>query len=131
MANFVCDANKLLDLQNGGNSLAVNCPFVIVLSDGRFNKDNVRRYIREAKEKRYLYIFVILDKQQPQTIVGGTKMQKSQSILNMRSAVKAADAGSKGGRVSLVPYLRDFPFDYYCIVGDVSELPNALGTILV
>lgn len=63
MANFVCDANKLLDLQNGGNSLAVNCPFVIVLSDGRFNKDNVRRYIREAKEKRYLYIFVILDKQ--------------------------------------------------------------------
>jgi len=34
-----------------------------VLSDGRFNKDNVRRYIREAKEKRYLYIFVILDKQ--------------------------------------------------------------------
>lgn len=74
MANFVCDANKLLDLQNGGNSLAVNCPFVIVLSDGRFNKDNARRFIREAKEKRYLYIFVILDKQQPQTIVGGTKM---------------------------------------------------------
>ena len=40
----------------------MNCPFVIVLSDGRFNKDNVRKYIREAKEKRYLYIFVVLDK---------------------------------------------------------------------
>ena len=62
MANFVCEAKKLLDMQNGGNILAVNCPFVIVLSDGRFNKDNARRYIREAKEKRYLYIFVILDK---------------------------------------------------------------------
>ena len=33
--------------------------------------------------------------------------------------------------MKLVPYLRDFPFDYYCIVGDTSELPNALGTILV
>lgn len=42
--------------------MAINCPFVIVLSDGRFNKDNVRRYMREAREKRYLYIFVILDK---------------------------------------------------------------------
>lgn len=61
MANFVSDANKLLDIQNTSNS-GLSCPFVIVLSDGRFNKDNVRRYMREAKEKRYLYIFVVLDK---------------------------------------------------------------------
>jgi len=40
----------------------MNTPFVIVLSDGRFNKDNVREYVREAKEKNYLYIFVVLDK---------------------------------------------------------------------
>ena len=70
MANFVSDANKLLDLQNGGG-LAVNCPFVIVLSDGRFNKDNARRYIREAQEKKYLYIFVILDKAQQQGETAG------------------------------------------------------------
>ena len=44
----------------------------------------------------------------------------------MRSAVK-----TETGKVSLTPYLRDFPFEYYCIVGDTSELPNALGTILV
>lgn len=36
-------------------------PFVIVLSDGRFNKNNVRQYLAEAREKKYLYIFVILD----------------------------------------------------------------------
>jgi hypothetical protein len=34
---------------------------VIILSDGRFNKNNVRKYMQEATEKRYLYIFVILD----------------------------------------------------------------------
>ena len=60
MSNFVSDANKLLDMQNN-NGNAISCPFVIVLSDGRFNKENVRKYMREAKEKRYLYIFVILD----------------------------------------------------------------------
>ena len=48
----------------------------------------------------------------------------------MRSAVKSFGEGSKA-RVQLVPYLRDFPFDYYCIVGDTRELANALGTILV
>jgi midasin len=64
MSNFVRDSNKLLDMQNSisGSGSTINCPFVIVLSDGRFNKDNVRRYIREAKEKHYLYIFVVLDK---------------------------------------------------------------------
>jgi midasin (ATPase involved in ribosome maturation) len=45
----------------------------------------------------------------------------------MRSAVKTEGNSS----VKLVPYLKDFPFDYYCIVSDTSELPNALGTILV
>jgi Mg-chelatase subunit ChlD len=49
-------------MQNSSSSdSAMNCPFVIVLSDGRFNKNNVRPYLLEAKEKKYLYIFVILD----------------------------------------------------------------------
>ena len=40
MANFVKDANKLLDIQNTASQSAgsTSCPFVIVLSDGRFNK---------------------------------------------------------------------------------------------
>ena len=39
----------------------MSCPFTIILSDGRFNKNNVKKYMQEAHEKRYLYIFVILD----------------------------------------------------------------------
>jgi Mg-chelatase subunit ChlD len=45
----------------GGGADIMNLPFVIILSDGRFNKGNVRPYLNEAHEKRYLYIFVILD----------------------------------------------------------------------
>jgi len=50
MANFMCDSNKLLDLQNASSQSqgAMSCPFTIVLSDGRFNKANVMKYIQEA-----------------------------------------------------------------------------------
>ena len=61
MANFVRDANVLLDTQSLGTGDSLSFPFVIVLSDGRFNKNNVRQYLAEAREKKYLYIFVILD----------------------------------------------------------------------
>lgn len=76
------DSNALLDTQNANNMNAMNTPFCIVLSDGRFNKDNVREYVREAKEKNYLYIFVILDK------LKENKKGKDTGILGMRSATK-------------------------------------------
>lgn len=44
MANFVRDANQLLDSQNCSQDL-LSLPFVIILSDGRFNKSNVRPYL--------------------------------------------------------------------------------------
>lgn len=117
MANFVKDCNKLLDVQNTSSLAngAVSHPFVIVLSDGRFNKANVERYMQEATEKRYLYIFVILDA--PKDAKGG--------ILNLRQATKT----DKGMR--LEPYLKDFPFAYYCIISDLHHLPEALSRILV
>jgi len=60
----------------------------------------VRPYLQKAREKRYLFIFVILD--------------PNQSIVAMRSVEKESDGG-----VKLVPYLKDFPFDYYTIVSDL------------
>jgi len=94
MANFVSDANKLLDMQNNAGD-SVSCPFVIVLSDGRFNKENVRRYMREAKEKRYLYIFVILDNNKQQA-----SGKKDSGIMAMKSATKLPTGGIK-----MEPYL--------------------------
>lgn len=122
MANFVRDANKLLDFQNtqsqsGGS---ISCPFTIILSDGRFNKNNVKKYMQEATEKRYLYIFVILDTVKDQEKNNG-------GIMSLKSAVK--QEGKAG--MKLVPYLKDFPFAYYCIIKDLHQLPSALGAILV
>jgi midasin (ATPase involved in ribosome maturation) len=90
---------------------------VIILSDGRFNKNNVRPYLNEAKEKRYLYIFVILDSvKQPANLSGGAASSSDGSILSMKSVEK----NDATGGVKLVPYLKDFPFEYYCIVRDVK-----------
>lgn len=73
MAHFVRDANKLLDISCGGGDTS-SLPFVIVLSDGRFNKNNVRQYLNEARDKRYLYIFVILDSVRDKVVPeGGAK----------------------------------------------------------
>jgi midasin (ATPase involved in ribosome maturation) len=44
--------------------------------------------------------------------------------------MKSVEKEESGG-IKLVPYLKDFPFDYYCIVRDVHQLPSALGSILV
>src|SRR5690606_3738396 len=118
-------ANQMFDNSNDGNSL----PFVIVLSDGRFNKNNVRQYLNEAREKRYLYIFVILDSVKTNSEEASPKKTTKQSdgsILSMKSVEKNEDGGIK-----LVPYMKDFPFEYYCIVRDVHQLPTALGSILV
>ena len=117
MANFVRDANQMLDGVVGDSSL----PFVIVLSDGRFNKGNVRPFLNEAREKHFLYIFVVLDSVKEQAPVedGASKKKQSDgSILSMKSVEK-----SEAGGIKLVPYLKDFPFEYYCIVRDVHQLP--------
>lgn len=128
MANFVRDANQMLDMSTVSADV-MNLPFVIVLSDGRFNKNNVRPYLNEAREKRYLYIFVILDsvKEPTEPLHANKKIKQSDgSILSMKSVEK----GQEGG-IKLVPYLKDFPFEYYCIVRDIHQLPAALGSILV
>ena len=100
-----------------------------MISDGRFNKNNVKPFLREAKEKNYLYIFVILDSTNPVQIHAIGKGEVSSppkktgakggngdgSIMSLKNAEKDPETGS----IKLVPYLKDFPFEYYCIVRDV------------
>lgn len=134
MANFVKDANQLMDMNASGVSDGINLPFTIILSDGRFNKNHVRKYLREAQEKRYLYIFVILDPSAPKEAgtgtlgTTGTKKAADSSIMSMKSVEKVeVGSGSAASGVKLVPYLKDFPFQHYVIVRDVQELGQALS----
>lgn len=87
----------MIDYQNvSGDGNCKNYPFVLVISDGRFNKNNVRQYLREAKEKNYLYIFVILDSVKSEGKSGEQKSTGTKgdgSILSLKSAEKDSGSG--------------------------------------
>lgn len=64
------------------------------------NKDYVRPYLKDAKSKNIIYVFIIID-------------SESNSILTTRSAVM------EEGKVKMKLYMSDFPFEYFLIVRNV------------
>ncbi len=66
-------------------------------------------------------MFIILDKY---------GIENNNSILNM-SSVKHVDKENGEYDIEVKPYLEDFPFSYYVVVEDSSDLPEIIHTILV
>ena len=97
------------------NKLKYNINFII--SDGRFNKNNVKGLTALAKEKGILYVFIIIDRY---------KFEDKNSILNTMT-VKY----NENGDIEVIKYLSDFPFQYYTIVQDIEDLPEVIKGILV
>lgn len=120
MANFMKNSIIFLEntLKSGSSKIS---QIVFIISDGRFNKNNARNYCMDAKEKGLLYVFLILDKY---------GIENNNSILNMNS-VKHVNKGNGDYDIEVVPYLEDFPFGYYVLVEDSSDLPEVINTILV
>lgn len=88
-----------------------------ILSDGRFNKDIARPFCLEGEETGILYIYIILDNEDPK-----------KSILNYRTTkIKKVDGKTQ---VLITPYLEDFPFKNYIIVRNIRELSGILVSIL-
>ena len=114
--NFMGDCNKLLDGLHTENR-----NIVFIISDGRFNKKKVNPYIMEADDKKYLYVFILLDNH---------SIDSKNSIFNMKSAemVKLED-GTTDYKINR--YLDDFPFKYYTVVQDITHLPKVLSNIFL
>eukprot|EP01022_Parablepharisma_sp_SALTPOND_P017058 TRINITY_DN2645_c0_g1_i1.p1 TRINITY_DN2645_c0_g1~~TRINITY_DN2645_c0_g1_i1.p1 ORF type:complete len:5413 (+),score=668.55 TRINITY_DN2645_c0_g1_i1:2932-19170(+) len=115
LANCVNDANHILDMQHF-NTRTIS----IIISDGRFNKSNVKPYLVEAADKGYTYVMIVLDDY-------GTNPAKS--ILNMKST-KWVEKGGKR-ELEIVPHLQDFPFEFYCVLQDIAHLPFTLSNVLL
>jgi midasin len=128
MRNFMKNSLDLLDKQMKMNSS--NAKFnqiVFIISDGRFNKSvklnlkkNVRPYSLEAREKGYLYVFIILDK-------CGSENQNS--ILNSLHVYQKLVQGKS--EMVVMKYLEDFPYNYYVVLESSSDLPDVVNNILV
>ncbi len=85
---------------------------VIVLADGRFHeKEALKKAVMDATSRPgVMYAFVVL----------------GSSILDMQSV----EFDATTGKPLFKKYIDDFPFPLYVCVGEVRDLPMALGTIV-
>ncbi len=88
---------------------------VIVLADGRFHeKEALKKAVMDATSRPgVMYAFVVLG-------------SSTNSILDMQSV--EFDAAT--GRPVFKKYIDEFPFPLYACVGEVRDLPMALGAIV-
>ena len=97
-------------IRGGGTKLQ---QLVLIIADGRFHeKEALRRCMREVGAQRGLLVaFIVLDNPQ-------------NSLLNMQSVSFA------GGKPVMKKYLDSFPFPFYVLVQDVSQLPATISDLL-
>ena len=106
--NFVTQCQEFL-AKRGSCELQL----VIVISDGRMNKQKVRPCLR--KSEGIFYLFIIVDNQ-------------DSSILDMKSTNIEKVAGKS--QVKVYPYLEDFPFEYYVVVQNSEFLVGVLADVI-
>ncbi|KAL9104324.1 MAG: hypothetical protein Q9163_000715 [Psora crenata] len=91
----------------------------LIISDGVCeDHDTIRRLVRQAQDQRIMIIFVIVD-----------ALHQGNSILDMSQAIFEPDVSGEA-KLKIKRYLDGFPFPYYLVVGDVSELPGVLAQAL-
>jgi midasin len=87
------------------NSGKAELQLVLLITDGRLNKQQVRPWLRKAQN--ILFLCIIVD-------------NPKSSILSMKST--SFSNGEAGPQVTLRPYMEDFPFAHYIVL----ENPNLL-----
>lgn len=91
----------------------------IVISDGVCeDHETVQRLVRRARENKIMVVFVIID-----------GINSSESIMDM-SQVKYVTDHNGNMQLKIDKYLDTFPFEFYVVVHDISELPEMLSVIL-
>ena len=88
---------------------------VIIISDGRRSPTwgDPSAWVRRAATERILLCFVIID-----------SASSSESILELKSV------SYPGGKLSISRYIDTFPFPFYIILRELSELPQVLSNAL-
>ena len=87
---------------------------LLILSDGRgiYNegKDKVLEHVRKLKLANIFVVFLIIEN------------ENSDSVLDMKMALFDENQGP-----TVVPYLEQFPFSFYLILKEISNLPQSLS----
>lgn len=91
----------------------------IVISDGICeDHETIQKLVRRARENKIMLVFVIID-----------GITSNESILDM-SQVNYIPDQYGNPQLKITKYLDTFPFEFYVVVHDISELPEMLSLIL-
>lgn len=91
----------------------------IIISDGVCeDHETLVRLVRRARENKIMLVFVIID-----------GINANQSIMDM-SQVKYVPDQFGNLQLTVEKYLDTFPFEFYVVVHDISELPEMISVIL-
>ncbi|OEH74322.1 Midasin, related protein [Cyclospora cayetanensis] len=127
----------------GGNGN--NSSMILILSDGRFNKEQTRPWVNAAIARGCIPLLLILDPQQREERMDGASDQgapvgesqqtaaapqrppspHSSSIFDLKQVQQ-----QPGGAIEVTPYLQDFPFPYYAVVTETQQLPTVLANVI-
>ncbi|CAN0109706.1 unnamed protein product [Ectocarpus sp. 6 AP-2014] len=116
LVSLLEEARSGFSMSSGGvGSKGTPRQLVLLLSDGRFdreNKDRLRKLVREMNERGQLLVLIVLDKE------GDT------SILKTREATYV------NGKLVLTSYLDKYPFPLYILLNHIEALPETLADAL-
>ena len=102
-----------------GNGNADLWQLEIILSDGVCeDHETIQRLVRRARENKIMLVFVIID-----------GINANESIMDM-SQVKYVPDHLGNMQLKVEKYLDTFPFEFYVVVHDITELPEMLSIIL-
>ncbi|GFE52883.1 ATPase associated with various cellular activities AAA family protein [Babesia ovis] len=87
---------------------------VVIISDGKFNKEKARPWIQAAISKQVVPLLVILD----------SATSSNKSILQMKQVREIE------GRLTVETFLSNFPFPYYAVIQKLDRLPTILSDLL-
>ncbi|KAL6945303.1 hypothetical protein ACO0QE_002753 [Hanseniaspora vineae] len=102
-----------------GNGNADLWQLEIILSDGVCeDHETIQRLVRRARENKIMLVFVIID-----------GINANESIMDMNQ-VKYVPDHLGNMQLKVEKYLDTFPFEFYVVVHDITELPEMLSIIL-
>ncbi|CDF38039.1 AAA ATPase containing von Willebrand factor type A (vWA) domain and P-loop containing nucleoside triphosphate region [Chondrus crispus] len=89
---------------------------VFVISDGRLSaREDIKRRLRHLRDANVLVAFLIIDK----------SGKDDTSIYDVRRVEY-----DSSGKIEVMPYMHDFPIEFYAVVQDVQRLPTILADAL-
>lgn len=106
----VMDGYRSMELASGTEHLQLS----FVISDGRMlEREEIVRLVRQAYEKRQLFVFILIDNPNPK-----------ESVLEIKSI------SYPNNKLTITSYMEQFPFPYYIILRDITSLPEILADVL-